>query len=76
MELGGKHILVTGASSGIGRVIAQFISNEGGRVTLLARNKERLEAVFHSLNGDSHSFTCCDLNDNEKCRTQSVRLIM
>lgn len=66
MELGGKHILVTGASSGIGRVIAQFISNEGGRVALLARNKERLEAVFHSLNGDSHSFTCCDLNDNEK----------
>ena len=42
MDLGGKHILVTGASSGIGRVVAQFISNEGGRVTLLARNKERL----------------------------------
>lgn len=47
-----------------------------GKGNLLARNKERLEAVFHSLNGDSHSFTCCDLNDNEKCRTQSVRLIM
>lgn len=66
LSLEKKTILVTGASSGIGKVIAQFVAKEGGKVILLARNKERLEDTLRSLDGDRHNYICCDLNDNEK----------
>jgi len=39
----GKHILVTGAGTGIGRAIALRLGQEGAILSLLARNTERLE---------------------------------
>jgi thioester reductase-like protein len=44
-ELGGKHILITGASSGIGRAAALKIAAAGGVPLLVARDVERLEGV-------------------------------
>jgi NAD(P)-dependent dehydrogenase (short-subunit alcohol dehydrogenase family) len=44
-ELGGKHILITGASSGIGRAAALKIAAGGGVPLLVARNVEKLEEV-------------------------------
>lgn len=41
----GKSIIVTGASSGIGRATAKAFSEQGGNVTAFARNKERLELL-------------------------------
>jgi NAD(P)-dependent dehydrogenase (short-subunit alcohol dehydrogenase family) len=43
--LGGKHIVVTGAGTGIGRAIAQRLASEGARLTLLARDEGRLRDV-------------------------------
>lgn len=40
-----KHILLTGASSGIGRALALRYAREGARLTLLGRDAERLEAA-------------------------------
>ena len=42
MELTGKRIMVTGASSGIGRETAILLSQLGAQVVLLGRDEKRL----------------------------------
>ncbi|HBP27783.1 MAG TPA: 3-hydroxyacyl-CoA dehydrogenase, partial [Advenella kashmirensis] len=37
-----RHVLITGASQGIGLEVARLVLDAGARVTLLARNGERL----------------------------------
>ena len=53
MELGieGKHILVSGASRGIGLAIAEAFATEGASVALAARNRLQLEQVTAKLSG-------------------------
>ncbi len=41
----GRHVVVTGAGTGIGREIALRLAREGARLTLLARDVRRLEAT-------------------------------
>jgi len=48
-ELSGKHILVTGASSGIGRQCAIAAAQKGAVLTLLGRNEKRLEETLKVL---------------------------
>ncbi len=64
-DLSGKHILVTGASSGIGAATARTLSNLGATVSITARNEERLANVLASLNGSNHSMIPADLTCNE-----------
>jgi len=45
VRLEGKHVVVTGAGTGIGRAIAQRLSAEGARLTLMARDESRLHDV-------------------------------
>ncbi|MBW2135177.1 MAG: SDR family oxidoreductase [Deltaproteobacteria bacterium] len=61
MDLTGKRILVTGASSGIGKATARYLSNLGAKVVLLARNAERLQKTFDSLSGEGHAQYIFDL---------------
>jgi ribitol 2-dehydrogenase len=51
-SLQGKSVLVTGASSGIGRAAARAFAREGMRVALSARAHDRLEALAAELGGD------------------------
>lgn len=55
MELTGKRILVTGASSGIGRAVAVLLSELGANVVITGRNEERLQETFDMLTGDNHT---------------------
>lgn len=54
VDLTNKHILVTGASSGIGMEIAILVSKLGARVSLVGRKKETLENVLSKLEGNYH----------------------
>lgn len=62
-SLDGKTILVTGASSGIGRETAIGCSRMGARVVITARNEERLQQTFNQLDGavDGHMQLVADL---------------
>ena len=73
-SLTGKHILVTGASSGMGKVFARMIAAEGAVVSLLARNEERLTQTLNSLNGEGHKVFVCDLTDNEQIKKVATEL--
>jgi uncharacterized protein len=46
-----RLVLISGASSGIGEATAKLFCTRGAHVLLLARNKERLEAVAHTIRG-------------------------
>ena len=59
----GKNILITGASSGIGRQCAISCSQMGARVVLVARNEERLKETLSMMDGNEHSYYSADLND-------------
>jgi ribitol 2-dehydrogenase len=48
-QLAGKVALVTGASSGIGRALANMLAGEGVKLALVGRSKERLEEVASGL---------------------------
>ena len=62
-SLEGKTILVTGASSGIGRSIAVECSRLGARIFITARNKSRLQETLSQMEGQGHQYICSDLND-------------
>jgi ketoreductase len=50
-RLTGRHVVVTGAGTGIGRAIACRLAGEGARTTLLARDTRRLEATAELITG-------------------------
>lgn len=61
----GKKYVVTGASSGIGRSTAILLSQQGGQVVLIARDKERLEETRLAMEGDNHLIISADLGEME-----------
>lgn len=68
--LEGKTVLVTGASSGIGRSIAIACSNMGADVVILARTKSRLEETLSEMAQGNHCIAACDLtNIDEVAKT-------
>ena len=64
LNLAGKCILVTGASSGIGRATAQLLAQRGARIVGLARDSARLEETRASLAGSNHVVRGFDLEDS------------
>lgn len=65
MALDGKMILVTGASSGIGRAVAIECSRLGAVVLCVGRNRERLEQTKNLLEGADHALFEADLSREE-----------
>ena len=62
-SLHSKKILITGASSGIGRATAIECSKLGAKLYLTARNEEKLKETISMLKGDGHSYIVSDLSD-------------
>ncbi|MBI2566937.1 MAG: SDR family oxidoreductase [Candidatus Schekmanbacteria bacterium] len=65
-----KNVLVTGASSGIGRAVILAVAREGACVIALARRADRLEALSAELDarGASHGTRVCDVRDVTRMR--------
>ena len=60
-SLENKTILITGASSGIGRQCAIDCSKMGAKVVLVARNEERLNETLSMMEGNGHLVCSFDL---------------
>ena len=66
-HLNGKTILVTGASSGIGKQVAISASKMGARIILTGRNSEALNDTLSQLSGNDHLIIQADLiKQNER----------
>jgi len=61
LDLSNRKILVTGASSGIGRATAIYLSKLGARLVIIGRNKERLNNTLQQLTGGNHISIIADL---------------
>lgn len=64
-SLEGKTILVTGASSGIGRGIAVTCSKMGAVVVINGRNTTKLDETLAMMEGEGHLIAAGDLTDQE-----------
>lgn len=64
-SLCGKTILVTGASSGIGRETAIRCSKLGAKVIITARNEERLKETHSQMDGYGHELVIAELTNPE-----------
>lgn len=65
-SLSGKYVLVTGASSGIGKAVAIECSKMGANLIITGRNLERLNETLKSLeNNKNHQLIVADLSDKE-----------
>lgn len=62
-SLDGKRILVTGASSGLGRAIAIGCSQRGATIVASGRDELKLRETISALYGIGHTSICADLTD-------------
>jgi NAD(P)-dependent dehydrogenase (short-subunit alcohol dehydrogenase family) len=74
--LGGRYVVITGASSGIGQVTALKVAQAGGIPVLVARGKDKLEATratIENRGGTAHVYPC-DLSDLDAIDALSAQL--
>ncbi len=74
MKLSNKTVLITGASDGIGKSMALALSAVGARVILLARSKEKLQAVANACVGETQIISC-DISNRERLE-QSIQELL
>lgn len=67
-SLAGKHALVTGASRGIGAVVAAALAADGARVSLLARDTQSLAQLADGLGKDHALAVAADVSDAASVR--------
>ena len=66
-DLKGKVVVITGASSGIGKACAEEFSHRGATVVMAARSVEKLNEISHLLKGRSLA-VACDVTKEADCK--------
>lgn len=61
MQLSGKTVLLTGATGGLGRAIAEALAARGAKLILSSRKEEELAELAAALPGDAHRTAVSDL---------------
>ncbi len=75
-------VLITGASSGIGRDMARYLSNKGFDLILTARNTKELEKLKKELKTDVEIIYCDLANENaafelyNQCKNKGVEMLI
>jgi meso-butanediol dehydrogenase / (S,S)-butanediol dehydrogenase / diacetyl reductase len=72
-QLSGKVALITGASSGLGAVVAQVFAERGASVFGIARDADRMATVFETVPGGSYASV--DITSTEACRDAVARCV-
>ena len=75
-SLVGKRVLITGASSGIGKSLAKKVAAQGGIALLVARSADKLEQLQNSIRavGGEASIYPCDLTDEADVKQLLAKL--
>ncbi|MEV5573250.1 SDR family NAD(P)-dependent oxidoreductase [Spirillospora sp. NPDC052269] len=71
----GKRVVLTGASSGIGRETALLLGNAGAEVVLVARRAHRLAQVAEGIDGASVHVCPCDLTDPDQTARLTTQIL-
>ncbi|WP_162848475.1 SDR family NAD(P)-dependent oxidoreductase [Paenibacillus nanensis] len=66
LDLSNRKVLVTGASSGIGRATAIYLSKLGAKLVITGRNQQRLNETMRQLSGSGHLQIIADLSEVEE----------
>lgn len=71
MQFQDKVVVVTGASSGIGKAVTELFLREGAQVIMVSRNKEKAQAALEEMKQISSKCTSfpCDVSKEEQVRS-------
>ena len=72
MELSGKHAVVCGSTQGIGFETAKLMASRGARLTLVARNEDKLKEALNALDASGnqlHDYLVADFSKPEELRS-------
>lgn len=70
-----KVIIITGASSGIGKALAQECAKRGAKLVLAARNQEKLTAIGDLLGNTIYLLVPTDVAREEECRNLVAKAV-
>jgi len=76
-DFSGRNVLITGASSGIGRLLALDMAAKGARIVLVARRKDELDGVAEEVRagGGNAIALACDVGDREQALDTAARAV-
>lgn len=69
IDFSGRTVLLSGATSGIGSVIASLLASQNARLVLLGRNQQKLDAINKQLHGNQHVSVVINLEDTATIAT-------
>ena len=67
-SIDGMVVVITGASAGIGKALAQALHPRGAKLVLAARRLDRIESLNRELGGN-HLAMQCDVSDRAQCES-------
>lgn len=69
-----KTIVITGASEGLGRIIARKLGAEGASVILVAQNEDELSQTANEIGENAHAYVC-DISVPEQVRQTVTQIV-
>lgn len=75
MQMEGKHVLITGGASGIGRQTAVILSEMGAKVAVMDLQEEGLKETLSMLKGEGHSIHVADLSQVDDLEALVVSIV-